>query len=349
MEADVTIKRRTLIAFSTGALVSGAALPRFARGAAPDRVTVQLDWIVRGDHAMFFVGKEKGYFADNGIDVTSIHRGTGTGNALRLVAAGNADFGFGDLPTLIVTRTHGVKNEALIAVNQESPMAIIAVAQRHKLSKPQDLKGLRVGADPGSASAYLFLKAFLHVNGMSLSDIELRTVSAPYSNYLLLNRVDAIPGYIDAEVPTLEAETGGPGSLSILLGTSYGIHSYGSGVFASEAHIRSNPDLVQRFVKGYLRAFEYVIANPKEAVEIIVAANPEYKGKESVLSAQLEADIRHTFFSPDTKAQGIGIITKQGWSGTTETLKREGLLEASASPEGGFDNRFVIAANPQRR
>ena len=30
--------------------------------------------VVRGNHAMFFVGKEKGFFAQNGIEVTDIHR-----------------------------------------------------------------------------------------------------------------------------------------------------------------------------------------------------------------------------------------------------------------------------------
>ena len=75
---------------------------------AQDKVSVQLDWIVRGDHAMFFVAKEKGYFAKQGIDVTEIRRGTGTPNALRLVGDGDADFGFGDLPTLAVARSQDV-------------------------------------------------------------------------------------------------------------------------------------------------------------------------------------------------------------------------------------------------
>ena len=80
---------------------------------AEDKVSIQLDWIVRGDHAMFFVAKEKGYFADQGIDVTAIRRGTGTPNALRLVGGGEADFGFGDLPTLAVARSQDVPVVAL--------------------------------------------------------------------------------------------------------------------------------------------------------------------------------------------------------------------------------------------
>ena len=51
----------------------------------PIKSTVQLDYVVRGNHAMFFVGKEKGYFSQNGIDLTAIQKGTGSPNAMRLV------------------------------------------------------------------------------------------------------------------------------------------------------------------------------------------------------------------------------------------------------------------------
>src|SRR5687768_5180336 len=80
------------------AILAGPAL-------AADQVSVQLDWVVRGNHAMFFVAKEKGYFAQNGIEVTEIRKGTGSPDAMRLVANGNAEFGFGDLPTLAVARS----------------------------------------------------------------------------------------------------------------------------------------------------------------------------------------------------------------------------------------------------
>ena len=66
---------------------------------------MQLDWVVRGNHAPFFVARDKGYFAEQGIDAGTIRKGTGSTDALRLVANGNADFGFSDLPTLMVGRS----------------------------------------------------------------------------------------------------------------------------------------------------------------------------------------------------------------------------------------------------
>src|SRR6478609_6054347 len=245
---------------------------------AADQVTVQLDYVVRGNHAMFFVGKEKGYFSQNGIDLTAIQKGTGSPNAMRLVGNGNAEFGFGDLPTLAVARFQDVPVVALAAVNQNSPLAMLALASKHKLTKPADLKGLNIGVQP-SGSTYVFLKAFLAANGMSMDDIKQSTVTPPYENYLLLGRVDTVPGYVDAEVPELEAKAGGPGSLSILLGSDFGYTVYGSGVFTSEKMIAEKSDLVQRFVNAYLQAFADVIKSPDEAADIIIKANPEYAAK----------------------------------------------------------------------
>src|SRR6202167_2690762 len=265
---------------------------------AEDKVSVQLDYVVRGNHAMFFVAKEKGYFAKQGIDVTAIRRGTGSPNAMRLVGNSDADFGFGDLPTLAVSRAQDVPIVALVAVNQNSPLSMLALANKFKLKTPEDLKGLNVGVQP-AGSTYIFLKAFVKANGMTLDDIKQSTVNPPYENYLLLGRVDAVPGYLDAEVPELEAKAGGPGSLSILQGSDYGYVVYGSGLFTSEKMINEHGDLVQRFVNAYTQAFADVVKNPDEAADITIKQNPEYSQKKDVLVAQLEADLKRTFFSPD--------------------------------------------------
>src|SRR5690348_12615578 len=292
-----------VVAMSGGAGVAQAA----------DQVSVQLDWLVRGDHAMFFVARDKGYFKEQNIDVTAIRKGTGSVDALKLVANGNAEFGFADLPTLQVGRSQKLPVVALVAVNQESPLAMISIKAKHPMSKPADMKGMNVGVHP-SGSTYVFLKAFFAKNGLNLAEFKQSTVSPPYENMLILGRVDLVPGYVDAEVPELEAKAGGAGSLSILLGADYGYDAYGSGLFTSEKMIAEKPDVVQRFVKAYLQAFSFVVENPRQALDIVVKANPEYKGKESTLLMQLQADIKSTFFSAYTKAHGIGAISDKQWT-----------------------------------
>jgi NitT/TauT family transport system substrate-binding protein len=315
---------------------------------AADQVSVQLDYVVRGNHAMFFVAKEKGYFEKQGIDVTAVRRGTGSPNAMRFVGNGDADFGFGDLPTLAVARSQNVPVVALVAVNQHSPLAMLALASKHKLEKPQDLKGLNVGVQP-SGSTYVFLTALLAANGMSMSDIQQSTVNPPYENYLLLGRVDTVPGYLDAEVPELEAKAGGPGSLSIMQGSDFGYVVYGSGLFTSEKMIAQRSDVVQRFVTAYLQAFADVIKSPEEAADLTIKENPEYASKKDVLVGQIDADVKHTFFSKDTQVNGVGWMTEDTWQKTIKTLVDQGAMKQSIDASTAFTDRYFAAAKPLKQ
>lgn len=323
-----------------GVLIGLAAAVLAAPALAADQVSVQLDWVVRGNHAMFFVAREKGYFAQNGIEVTEIRKGTGSPDAMRLVANGNAEFGFGDLPTLAVARSQNVPVVALAAVNQRSPLGMIALAKSHQLKAPADIKGLNIGIHP-AGSTYIFYKAFLAANGMTEADMKMSSVSPPYESYLLLGRVDAVPGYIDAEVPELEAKAGGPGSLSILLGADYGYDVYGSGLFTSEAMLKDKPDVVKRFTAAYLEAFRFTAENPKEAAAITAKAAPGYAGKEDVLAAQLQADIDHTFSDADTKANGLGWMTKEKWANTIKVLTDQGALKGTVAADAAFTDAYL--------
>lgn len=329
------------LATALAMLASTAAL-------AADKVMVQLDYVVRGNHAMFFVAKKKGYFDKQGIDVAAIQRGTGSPNAMRFVGNGNAEFGFGDLPTLAVARSQDVPVVALAAVNQHSPLGMLALSSKHKLTKPSDLKGLNIGVQP-SGSTYVFLKAFLAINKLTMDDIKQSTVTPPYENYLLLGRVDAVPGYIDAEVPELEAKAGGPGSLSIMQGSDFGYAVYGSGLFTSEKMIAEKSDLVQRFVNAYMQAFADVIKSPAEAADIIIELNPEYAAKKDVLIKQIEADVKGTFFSADTKANGIGWMTKDAWASTTKILLEQGSMKQAINVDAAFNTKYLSAAKALKR
>jgi NitT/TauT family transport system substrate-binding protein len=332
--------RRT---FLGAAAASFALVASLGAADAADKVSVQLDWVVRGNHAMFFVARDKGYFAANGIELTEIRKGTGSPDAMRLTANGNAEFGFGDLPTLAVARSQGVPVVALAAVNQRSPLGFISLAKTVKLEKPEDLRGLNIGIHP-AGSTYIFFRAFLKANGLTEQDVKISTVSPPYESYLLLGRVQAVPGYIDAEVPELAAKAGGPDALSIMLGAKFGYDVYGSGLLTSERLIKENPDLVRRFVAAYLKAFADVVKNPEEAAAIVAKALPEYAAKREVLVEQLEADIAATFTSPATEANGLGFMEKATWEKTVSVLTEQGAIKTPVAVDDLFTDAFLVKA-----
>jgi len=60
---------------------------------------------------------------------------------------------------------------------------------------------------------------------------------------------------------------------------------------------------------------------------------------------QIEADIKGTFFSPDTKAHGLGWMTKDAWSKTTQILLSQGAMPKAIDVDSAFNDKFLSGAN----
>lgn len=320
-----------------------------ATSAAPATLTpvkVQLDYVLRGNHAPFIVGKELGIFAKHGIDVTSIEQGKGSGPGMQIVGADQADFGFGDLPTLVIARSQEIPVVALVAVNQKSPLSLCTLKDKHVLTSVADLEGLRVGLQT-SGSTYIFFQAIVAANGVDRSKITELPVTPPYENYLLQGQVDVIMCYIDAEVPELRAKAQDKGELSILRGSDVGYDVFGSGMYTSERMINEHPEVVQAFTDAYLEAFQWVIDNPAQAADMVAASTPLTKDKAPIFLEQLQADIDGTFTDADTDAHGLGYMNREKWAKTKEVLASQGLLKSDVPVESLFDDSFQAAAMAQ--
>ena len=78
---------------AAAALATFAIAPAHAQGDKPkDKVTLMLNWYLYSEHAPFFLGKEKGFYADEGIDL-DIQEGRGSAVTAQAVAAKSATFG----------------------------------------------------------------------------------------------------------------------------------------------------------------------------------------------------------------------------------------------------------------
>src|SRR5215813_3650212 len=115
-------------------------------------VKISLDWIVQGTHAPFFVAQDKGYFKAAGVTVDAIDKGNGATNVAVKVASGAYQFGWVDVPSMIL---FNAKNPTtpLIAVYvsfDETPLAFIT-RKSAGIRKPADLDGKKIAGGPGTA------------------------------------------------------------------------------------------------------------------------------------------------------------------------------------------------------
>lgn len=334
------LRASTAMAASALLLTATACGSGGAEDEGPTTVTVQLDYQLRGNHGMFYVAQEKGYFEDAGIEVEEITTGSGSPDALRTVGKGQADFGFADLPSLVTARSQGVPVQALAAVNQVSPLGMCTLKDNVQLGSVEDLSGLKIGVHP-AGSTYIFYEALMAANDIDRDKVEEVTVTPPYENYLLEGQVDAVICYVDAEVPLLRRHAGGEGSLSVLLGADAGYDAYGSGLTTSDDMVEQDPETVQAFTDAYLKAFEYVADHPAETAEILAASAPEQADNADLFQKQLQADIDQTFTGPATEESGLGAMEERRWQATVDILADQGALKGQSPPvEEVYDPSF---------
>src|ERR1700722_16837667 len=92
-----SITRRRILGAGAGSLaaLSMPALVRAQSLTSLKPISLQADWVYGGPNAGLVVAKEKGFFADAGLDVT-MNQGKGSGNTAQIVASKAVQFGFAD-------------------------------------------------------------------------------------------------------------------------------------------------------------------------------------------------------------------------------------------------------------
>ena len=144
MKKTSTTAPRLLAVIMAGMLSAGAAL---AQGG--EKVTLMLNWYATGVHAPFALGKEKGYFAKEGIDL-EITEGRGSGPTVQAVAARNVTFGLADITTMMKLTAKGAPVKAVGVELERSPFALISLSDK-KIAKPADLKGRTLAMTAGDS------------------------------------------------------------------------------------------------------------------------------------------------------------------------------------------------------
>jgi NitT/TauT family transport system substrate-binding protein len=316
-------------------LVIGVAL---ADPAAADRVRVKLDGPIRGEHAVFFVARDKGYLESENIEMI-VEEGGPALNTMLLVGQGKFEFGFADLPSLIVARVLNVPVRGLAVVNQKSPLALVAL-KGTGITKPQSLEGKVVGVDEGTPS-FLFYGTLLAANRIDRAKITEVPIPRPYWSLLFAKKAQVVPGEIGGEISELQAAVGSGDGLEILRAVDWGYDVLGGGLVTSFRLLNTYPALARRFTRAYLRAFRDVIDRPREAVAVLVKGRPALAARSDILLRQIEASIP-TFTSDDTKAHGLGWNPPDPWQLTHDALLRAKIIPAPISPATGlYTNEFL--------
>lgn len=253
---------------------------------AADKVTLMLNWYVYGEHAPFYYGKAKGFYAAEGIDL-DIQEGRGSAVVTQAVAAGSVPFGYVDVPTMMRAAIKGAPVIACGVLIQVNPMSVMGLAEKN-IRKPEDIKGRTVAVSPGDSMSQIW-PLFLKRTGLKESDFN--TVSGDGTtklNAVINGRADLLLGYVMDQSMKIKDATG-KDTYPIRF-ADYGINLVSSGIIARPNLLKDNPDLVRRFMRASTKAVEEAAKDPAAAAQSILDASPK-GGKLDTLTQGFELTI----------------------------------------------------------
>ena len=245
-----------LCLLSSALLIRAADQPLF-------KLTVQLDWIPEPEHGGLYQAQARGYFRDEGLDVTLIPGGPGA-FVMPSIATGKADIGQADSTNTFLQQAEGLPVVQFAAVFQDDPSGILVHADS-PVRKFEDLQGKTIIARPEWAFLKFLQKKYaLHVD----------VVPQNFSVAAFLGNKEALQqGYFIAE-PYHIVKAGG--KMPRFLATwDAGFRAYGV-LVTGRKFAREHPAELRAFVRAYVHGWrDYLEGDPAPAHAALKKANPD--------------------------------------------------------------------------
>jgi NitT/TauT family transport system substrate-binding protein len=311
------------------ALMLLAAAPAWAN----DAVSFRLNFLIYGFHTPFFLGVDRGYYRNHGIDLT-IGEGQGSGRAVQIVASGSEQFGLADGGSIINGAVKGAPVIAVMGIMNRSPYGI-SIRQDSGITDLKGLAGKTLAATTGEAGLTIF-PALLKRNGMAPDSISFLRVDGETKMVAVLqNRVVGMLSGVENQALILPRK-GVP--VTTLSYPDLGVNTMGLCILAAKSTVEKNPDLVRRFIAATRESYEAAMADPAAAIEAAMKTKPDMD--RDLALAQLQAGLKlvHSPHGPD---KPIGWMAPEDWADTVHLMKDYQDLKTDQPPTAFWTDTYL--------
>ncbi len=124
-------------------MMGAAALALLGGAASAEEVTLQLKWVTQAQFAGYYVAAEKGYYKDEGLDVTILPGGPDIAPE-QVIAGGGADVIVDWMPAALAAREKGLALVNIAQPFKHSGMMLTCLKESG-ITSPEDFKGKTLG------------------------------------------------------------------------------------------------------------------------------------------------------------------------------------------------------------
>lgn len=297
----------------------------------PERVVLSLDGAPTTSHAGIFLAIERGWYADEGVDLTLEIAADHDAALARASSTSPISFGIVSQDRAIVARANGAPLVSIAAIAQDSSLALVATTS----SGITDVAGLagKVFATSGSPIERPALQNALQCAGVDAQQVKIVDTGADTLTALATGQADA--ALLSLDWDAVRAALTGISLNVIQLPTKCLPTSYGPVIVTSERALDAKPDLVRRFLFATTRGYLAAAADPEIAALILLKHAPQYN-RELIMASQQRVSPHYQGDLPRW-----GMQEAYSWSTWVSWMRASDLLTTQVDPDDMFSNEYL--------
>lgn len=289
-------------------------------GSGTTQVRLILGWVASPQFGGFFAAQQQGYYEDVGLEV--VLQGGEVESPIQVVAAGGAEFGFGDADELLQARSQGIPIVGVFPTFQKA-LRILAYHEEEPVTSFESLDGRDVFVDLGDAW-WEFVKV-----KYSLNDVRERSYS---QQAFLRDDAAVIQGYAGDQ---LELSSADPSAeFGVLNVADSGWNPYMQVLFVSESYAEENPDRIRDFIDASVRGWEYYQENFHD---VHVYMQDQGAEADPEVMDQIAELYEEYIFEGGFPAE----MDEGRWQDTLEALQLTGVLDEDVDVSAAFTNEYL--------
>jgi len=272
-----------------------------------------------------YVAKEKGFFKEEGLDVTYVSTG-GDEKTWAAVTSGSAQFGVADPTFVAIARERGDKSGRIIAsIVDGVPFWGVSKKKIH-IKKMNDFSNLRVATFPAPSTNYALMNRMIKEHRLNT-----RIVQGAFGTLLAIVEKDKADMAMELEPTTSLAVKQGY-NVAFSYKDLYTEFAF-TGLSTTYSYIKNSPDICQKVVMALQKAYRYVYQDFQGTVEAAQKEFPDYD--RDVLEMGVKRIIA------DKTVPRSAIVKETSWNAAVGIRKYIGDLKGNAPFAENVDNQFA--------
>ena len=327
-------------------IVAAFVLVSAAPARAQTTVKFSLDGRLEGPEALILVPQDKGFFRNEGLEVSVDDAATPLEPITR-VATGGYDMALADINTLIRYRDQHPSPpiKAVFVVFNKPPYAVVARKSRG-ITEPKQLEGKKLGAPP-AGSTFAQWPLFAKLNGIDISKVTIENIGIPVrAPMLAAGQIDAALGYSFRVYVDLKDRGVPVDDIVLMEMANYGLKLYGTAIIVNPKFATEKPEAVKAFLHAFLKGLKETIRHPVEAVDSI--AKRDDAAKREVELERLRMAIRDNVITPEVRANGLGGVEPARLEYSIDQIGLVYTFKAKPRADDIFDASFLPPADERK-